>query len=276
MEIGQYNVLTVKRREPNGVYLSEDGSDKEVLLPKKFVNDKMVEGTKGRVFLYADSEDRLIATTQKPLAVAGEVACLVVKDVTPIGAFLDWGLDKDLFLPFAEQKGTLVSGQKWAVYVYVDRANGRIVATQNLQKFIKNREVNLKEHDEVEIVVVEETEVGFKVVINNRHWGMFYKNETFEPVQVGDKRIAYVKRFREDGKIDVALQKQGLAAAGDARELILDKLRAGDGKLMLSDKSSPEEIYALLQLSKKNFKKAIGMLYKEQKIVIEPDHIHLP
>lgn len=276
MEIGQFNILTVKRRAPNGVYLGEDGSEQEVLLPKKFVNDKMVEGTKGRVFIYADSEDRPIATTQKPYAVAGEVACLAVKDVTPIGAFLDWGLDKDLFLPFAEQKGTLVPGQKWAVYVYVDRANGRIVATQNLHKFIKNREVDLKEHQEVEIVVVEETPIGFKVVINNKHWGMFYKNETFETVAVGDKRTAWIKRFREEGKIDVALQKQGLAAAGDAREVILEKLRASNGKLMLSDKSSPEEIYAQLNLSKKNFKKAIGMLYKEMKIVIEPDYIRLP
>lgn len=268
MEIGKYNVLKVNRRTDNGLYLLDETSGEEVLLPNKFVNDKMVEGTKGKVFVYKDSEDRPVATKQIPLVITDEAAYLTIKEVSPIGAFLDWGLDKDLLLPFSEQKNSLTAGGKVLVYVYLDRATDRIVATENLNKFVKNREVQLKKDDEVDLLIGPKVDKGYKVIINNRHWGMVYDNEIFNPVQSGQHVKGFVKKLREDGKIDIALQKQGLVVADDARELILEKLQAAGGKLELSDSSTPEEIYATLGISKKNFKKAIGMLYKEKKITI--------
>lgn len=268
MEIGKYNVLKVNRRTDNGLYLLDETSGEEVLLPNKFVNDKMVEGTKGKVFVYKDSEDRPVATKQIPLVITDEAAYLTIKEVSPIGAFLDWGLDKDLLLPFSEQKNSLAAGGKVLVYVYLDRATNRIVATENLNKFIKNREVQLKKDDEVDLLIGPKVDKGYKVIINNMHWGMIYDNEIFNPVQSGQHVKGFVKKLREDGKIDIALQKQGLVVADDAREIILEKLQAAGGKLELSDSSTPEEIYAALGISKKNFKKAIGMLYKEKKITI--------
>ncbi len=273
MEIGKYNVLKVNRRTDNGLYLLDEASGEEVLLPNKFVNDKMVEGTKGKVFVYKDSEDRPVATKQIPLVITDEAAYLTIKEVSPIGAFLDWGLDKDLLLPFSEQKNSLTAGGKVLVYVYLDRATNRIVATENLNKFIKNREVQLKKDDEVNLLIGPKVDKGYKVIINNMHWGMIYDNEIFNPVQSGQHVKGFVKKLREDGKVDIALQKQGLVVADDARELILEKLHAAGGKLELSDSSTPEEIYAALGISKKNFKKAIGMLYKEKKIAIGENDI---
>lgn len=274
MEVGKYNVLKVNRRTDNGIYLIDEVGE-EVLLPNKFVNDKMVEGTLGRVFVYTDSEDRNVATTQKPKAVIDEAVYLEVKQVTPIGAFLDWGLDKDLLLPFSEQKQRAQVGEKVLVYVYLDRATNRIVATANLNKFIKNREIKFYPNTEVDIMICDETDTGIKVIVNGKHWGILYRNEIFGEVEKGAHMKAFVKKVREDMKIDVALQKQGLVAAQDFSKLILEKLAANKGVLNLTDGSTAEEIHAALGISKKNFKKAVGMLYKQKKILLKDNRIEL-
>jgi len=274
MEIGQYNILKVLRKTDNGLYLVDEAGE-EVLLPNKFVNDRMKEGTLGRVFLYKDSEDRLVATTQHPYVIAGQAACLVVKEVTGIGAFLDWGLDKDLLLPFSEQPVHVSKDQLVLVYVYLDRATGRVVASSNMNKYIKNRELSFAENEAVDLLIGDETDIGFKVVINQKHWGMLYRNEIFGEVKKGMLLKGYIKKVREDNKIDVALQKQGLVAALDFSALILQKLRAGGGFLPLTDHSTPEQIKATLNISKKNFKKAIGILYKKKWIAIQQNGIAL-
>ncbi|MCW5907131.1 MAG: RNA-binding protein [Chitinophagales bacterium] len=274
MFIGKYNILQVKRQTDNGIYLTDEAGN-EVLLPKKFVTDKMKEGTLGKVFVYTDSEDRPVATTQQPKVTVDEVAYLTVKQATNTGAFLDWGLDKDLLLPFSEQKKHVEAGEMVLVYAYLDKATNRVVATANLNKFIKNRDVKFYPNTEVEIFVCDETEAGFKVIVNGKHWGMLYRNEIFGKVTQGERMKAFVKKVRDDSKIDVALQKQGLTAAQDFTQLILTKLAECGGKLALSDDSTPEEIYAALGISKKNFKKATGMLYKQKKILLENGRILL-
>jgi uncharacterized protein len=268
---GKYNNLVISRRTDNGFYLSEtDGQGllEEVLLPNKFITPEMNEGDTLTVFVYKDSEDRPVATTQTPRVVVDEAAYLPVKQLTAVGAFLDWGLDKDLLLPFREQKGEPVVGQLVLVYVYFDYASKRIAATANMNKFIKNREVELEPNEEVDLLICDKTDLGHKVIINLKHWGMLYENEIFTPVTTGMHARGFVKKIREDGKIDVALQKQGIEAARDVKEIILDKLKAENGYLPLNDKSSPEAIYDVFAMSKKNFKKAIGMLYKEGKIAL--------
>lgn len=274
MEVGKYNVLKVNRRTDNGVYLIDELGE-EVLLPNKFVNDKMVEGTLGKVFVYTDSEDRKVATTQKPRAIIDELAYMDVKQVTTIGAFLDWGLDKDLLLPFSEQTDRVAEGENVLVYVYLDKATQRIVASSNVNRFIKNREVKFFPNAEVDLFICDETDTGIRVIVNGKHWGILYKNEVFGKVEKGTRIKGFVKKVREDFKIDVALQKQGLVAAQDFTKLILDKLAENGGVLKLTDDSTAEEIYAALGISKKNFKKAVGMLFKKKKILLHGNRIEL-
>ncbi len=269
LQYGQVNTLKISRSTDNGLYLTdinEKEALEEVLLPKKFITPEMREGDELKVFVYKDSEDRPVATTQTPLAKVDEAAYLLVKEMTNIGAFLDWGLDKDLFLPFREQAERVEPGRHYLVYVYFDHASKRIAATTNLNKFIKNRVVDLKPNQEVDLLITYENETGIRVIINQKHWGLLFKNEIFQKIEKGQHVKGYIKKVREDGKIDVALQKQGLAAAKDVRDVLLDKLKEHKGSLKLSDVSPPEEIHALLGISKKNFKKAVGMLYKEGKI----------
>jgi predicted RNA-binding protein (virulence factor B family) len=288
IEYGQYNTLKVSRRSENGFYLipfnsakgdkakvSGDEPSEEVLLPRKYITPEMKEGSDVKVFVYKDSEDRPVATTQTPLATVGEAAYLLVKEITNIGAFLDWGLDKDLFLPFREQAERVEAGRHYLVYLYLDFASKRIAATTNLNKFIKNREVNLQPNEEVDLLITYENEVGIRVIINNKHWGILFKNEIFQKIEKGQHVHGFIKKIREDGKIDVALQKQGIAAAQDVRDVLLNKLKEHKGFLQLSDISPPEEIHAILGISKKNFKKAVGMLYKEGKIELKEGLIRL-
>lgn len=277
LQYGKFNRLAITRRTENGFYLAENGdpSMEEVLLPKKYITPEMKEGDEVEVFLYKDSEDRPVATTQTPLAQVGEAAYLLVKDVTRIGAFLDWGLEKDLFLPFREQGERVEADRYYLVYVFFDFASKRIAATTNINKFIKNRDVKLKPNEEVDLLITYENEVGVRVIINNQHWGILFKNEIFSKIEKGTHVKGYVKKIREDGKIDVALQKQGIAAAQDIRSVLLQKLAENDGKLELSDDSSPELIYEVLGISKKNFKKAVGILYKEGAIELHENLITL-
>ncbi len=274
---GKYNTLIISRKTPQGFYLvNESGTDDdEVLLPNKYVTDDMKEGDLVSVFLYKDSEDRPVATTQKPMLQSGEAGYLLVKEITRIGAFLDWGLDKDLFLPFREQAQRVEQGRHYLVYVYVDKATQRMLATTNLNKFVKNRDIKLKPNDEVDLLITYENETGIRVIVNQQHWGILFKNEIFKPVEKGSTVRGFVKKVREDGKIDVALQKQGIAAAKDIKQILLDKIAEHKGGLPLSDVSPPELIYEMLGISKKNFKKAVGMLYKEGKIELKENRILL-
>ena len=275
---GKYNTLKVSRRTENGFYLTETtGTEplEEVLLPNKFITSAMKEGEEVDVFVYKDSEDRPVATTQKPLAQVGEAAYLLVKEVNNIGAFLDWGLDKDLFLPYREQAEKVEPGRHYLVYIFFDFASKRVVATTNLNKFIKNKDVTVKQNDEVDLLITYENEVGIRVIINGKHWGILFKNEIFTKIEKGSHVRGFVKKIREDGKIDVALQKQGIAAAKDVTQVLLDKLKEHKGYLPLSDVTPPEVIHEMLGISKKNFKKAVGLLYKEGKIELKENLIRL-
>ncbi len=277
LNFGKYNTLTISRRTDNGFYLIDNNErvQEEVLLPKKFITPEMSEGQGLIVFVYKDSEDRPVATTQTPKAIVNEAAYLLVKEVTGLGAFLDWGLDKDLFLPFREQAEHVVAGRHYLVYVYFDYASKRIAATTNINKFIKNRDIKLKPNEEVDLLITYENEVGVRVIINQKHWGILFKNEIFGTIEKGSHIRGFIKKIREDGKIDVALQKQGIDAAKDIKEVLLQKLKENKGKLNLSDNSPPEQIYQTLGISKKNFKKAAGMLYKEGKIELGEGNIRL-
>lgn len=278
LQLGKYNQLIISRRTDNGFYLVDDTDStvqEEVLLPKKMIAAEMKEGHRLNVFVYKDSEDRPVATTQTPLAQVGEAAYLLVKDVNRIGAFLDWGLDKELFLPFREQAEQVEPGRYYLVYVFLDFASKRIAATTNLNKFIKNREVQLTPNQEVDLLITYENEVGIRVIINNKHWGILFKNEIFTPVEKGTHVTGYIKKIREDGKIDVALQKQGFAAAKDITQVLLQKLTENKGELPLSDETAPELIYQTLGISKKNFKKAAGILFKQGKIELNDNNIRL-
>ncbi len=277
LQYGKFNRLVITRRTDNGFYLAENGdaSLEEVLLPKKYITPDMQEGSEVDIFLYKDSEDRPVATTQEPLVQVGEAAYLLVKDVNRIGAFLDWGLEKDLFLPFREQGERVEPDRYYLVYVFFDFASKRIAATTNINKFIKNRDVELKPNDEVDLLITYENEVGVRVIINNKHWGILFKNEIFSKIEKGSHVKGYIKKIREDGKIDVALQKQGIAAARDIGTVVLEKLIENNGRLELSDDSPPELVYEVLGISKKNFKKAVGMLYKAGKIELHDNLITL-
>ena len=277
LQYGKFNRLVITRRTDNGFYLAENGdaSLEEVLLPKKYITPDMQEGSEVNVFLYKDSEDRPVATTQEPLVQVGEAAYLLVKDVNRVGAFLDWGLEKDLFLPFREQGERVEPDRYYLVYVFFDFASKRIAATTNINKFIKNRDVELKPNDEVDLLITYENEVGVRVIINNKHWGILFKNEIFSKIEKGSHVKGYIKKIREDGKIDVALQKQGIAAARDIGTVVLEKLVENNGRLELSDDSPPELVHEVLGISKKNFKKAVGMLYKAGKIELHDNLITL-
>jgi hypothetical protein len=273
MFLGKTNRLVMKRRVDFGVYL--DGKEwGDILLPKRYVPATADIGSSIDVFLYLDSEDQLIATTERPLIKVGEVAQMRVVAVTKVGAFLNWGLKKDLLVPFAEQAVPMQQDYSYLVYCFVDKSN-RIVASSKLDKFIGKTTPQLKSGDEVSIVVAEPTDLGFKVVVNNEHWGLLYKDQVFKQLRRGYQCKAYVNKLRSDGKIDLLLDKPGYGKTLDLTGQILQKLNDNDGVLMLSDKSSPEAIYALFGVSKKVYKQAIGALFKEGKIIISETKIEL-
>ncbi|WP_242916292.1 CvfB family protein [Pontibacter liquoris] len=276
VDLGNYNELEIAREVDFGVYLtSEDG---DILLPAKYVPEGAKVGDFVRVFVYRDSEDRVIATNLTPLATVREFACLTCRDTAPFGAFLDWGLEKDLLVPLHNQKNKMQVGQKYCVYVYLDETTDRVVATSKLGKYLHNEDSQLKENEEVQLLVAGFTEIGIKVIINNAYMGILYKNEVFRDLQLGDKLVGYVKTIRPDNKIDVTLRKPGATALGEsseAGEKILQLLQQGSGWLPLSDSSTPEDIYKLLGMSKKTFKRAIGGLYREGKIELSEDSIRL-
>jgi len=272
--LGKYNVLQVVKRLDFGVYL--DGHELgEILLPTSQVPPTAQIGDQLDVFLYKDSEDRLIATSKEPLAVIDEFAVLKVLIVDRVGAWLDWGLDKHLLVPFREQKQDMEAGKYYLVYVYIDHESQRIVASSKLDKFLDNTPPEYEEGQEVDLLISNQSDIGYLAVINNTHTGLLYKNEVFQPLKRGQKLKGFIKKMREDDKIDLCLQKQGYDKIGSMAESILELLKKNNGLLPYSDKSSPEAIYSFFQISKKDFKKAIGLLYRKKKISLELDKITL-
>jgi predicted RNA-binding protein (virulence factor B family) len=274
MKVGEYNTLKILRGTGVGMYLGDDEGN-DVLLPHKYIPENAVIGEDIEVFIYRDSEDRLIATNLKPLILLNQFAVLEVVAVTGIGAFLDWGLEKDLFVPFKEQNHKLQTGQWVPVYLYLDTQTDRLVASAKVNKFFKNDQIeDLEIGQEVDLMVFERTDLGHNVVINNLYKGLIFENETFRRIAWGDNLKGYVKNIREDGKIDVSLQPIGFRKYIEpAAQQILDKLKQNNGILHLSDHSDPIEIMEVLEMSKKSFKKAIGGLYKDKKIDILTDSI---
>ncbi|MDU0459925.1 MAG: S1-like domain-containing RNA-binding protein [Geobacteraceae bacterium] len=270
--VGNYNHLKIARINAKGAFLASDQG--EILLPGRLMPKGSEPGGILRVFVYLDSEERLTATTARPRAVVGEFAMLSVRDNVTVGTFLEWGLEKDLLLPFGEQLAPLRRGERVLVRVYL-HSSGRIAASAKLEKFIRPADDTIAEGDEVELLVHTFTDLGAKVIVNDSFGGMLFNNELYAKPTCGDRLKGYVRKIRDDGKLDITLRKGGaLEAAGD-RELLLKALEAHGGSLPLTDKSAPEAIAGLLKISKKSFKKALGGLYKEGLVAIGTDGIRL-
>lgn len=275
INIGQINHLRAVRSTDNGVYLTDEEGSGEVLLPNKYVPEDIAEGKVLEVFIFNDSEDRITATTATPKIKLHEFACLQVRDVTHVGAFLDWGLEKDLLVPFKEQPGRMVKGGWYMVFLYLDAETDRLVASGRYQKFLQKENIDLKPGEEVNLIIDDETDLGVNVIVNHRFRGLIYQNELFQKIRRGDKRTGFIKNVREDGKIDVTLQKPGYGKVEPNAEKILARLKDNQGYLRLTDKSDPDDIAEILEMSKKTFKKAVGALYKQRLIRLENDGIYL-
>ena len=270
LQIGNYNQLKIARITATGAFLSSEAG--EILLPGRLVPKGAEPGSLLNVFIYVDSEDRLTATTRKPRAVVGDFALLKVKDNVTVGTFLDWGLEKDLLLPFGEQTAPLRRGEEVLVRVYL-HSSDRVAASARLDRFLLPADGTLADGDMVELLIYAYSDLGAKVVINSTFGGLLFKNELYSTPTIGQRLQGYVKKIREDGKIDVTLRTGGAREAAIDREVILDALKAHKGLLPLSDKSTPEAIAGLLRMSKKSFKKAIGGLYKEGLVDMTPEGV---
>ncbi|WP_128545873.1 CvfB family protein [Larkinella soli] len=272
--IGRINTLTALRETSVGFFLGDDEGN-DVLLPNKYVPlDLRVDDTID-VFIYTDSEDRLIATTLIPKIQRNEFARLQVVSVTGVGAFLDWGLEKDLLVPYREQARPMEVGRWYIVYLYLDYDTERLVASARINRFLDTGRPDLEEGQEVALLAYEATDLGVNVIINNRYRGLVYANEIFRKIYPGDRLTGYIKQVREDERVDVSLQKPGYQNVEAGTDRILAALKERRGFLPLTDHSDPEEIYDLLEMSKKTFKKAVGALYRERRIIIKEDGIYL-
>ena len=274
VRLGDYNRLVILREVEFGLYL-DGGDEGEILLPKRYVPAHYTVGDALDVFVYLDQDERLVATTETPLAKVGEFAFLSCSWVNEYGAFLNWGLMKDLFCPFREQKKRMEIGHQYIVYVYVDEESYRIVSSAKVEHFLSSDKPSYKSGEEVDILVWQKTDLGFKVIIDNRYGGLIYSNQIFRPVHTGDRLKAYISTVREDGKIDVTLQPFGQKQTESFAEDLLQYLRSHGGYCELGDKSDAELIKQRFQVSKKTYKKAIGDLYKRHLIELEPDGIYL-
>lgn len=274
LNIGNYNTLKIIKILSFGAYL-DGGDGKEILLPTRYVPDGAKVGDEVEVFIYHDNEGRLIATTLRPKAVVGEFAFMQVKSVNTTGAFLDWGLMKDLLVPYKEQKLTMREGKWYLVYVRLDHVTGRIMASARIEKFLNNVPPKYEFNQEVDLLVADDTEIGYKVIVNNLHWGMVYHNQVFQRLEKGEHLKGYVKEIREDDKLDISLAPLGYQKVDGIAQTILHALQMQNGFLPVHDKSDPDVIYSLFRCSKKAFKQAIGALYKQRLIHIEPKGIRL-
>lgn len=274
LSLGTVNTLSLFKKTVFGIFLKDADGDQEVLLPNKYVPKEYTLGDSIDVFLYTDSEDRIVATTLTPKIFLHEIAVLQVKDVTKFGSFLDWGLEKDLFLPFAEQDGRVQKGDKVTVCLRLDERTDRLFASAKIKNHL-NQNISVKEGDEVDLLIGRKSELGYQVVINNRYIGLLFFNKVFQQLRIGDTIKGFIEKVRDDGKIDVSLQKKGYVQVVDSLDLLLKKLQANKGVLYLTDKSDPKQIANELFMSKKVFKKCVGALYKQRKIKIESDSIVL-
>lgn len=274
MKLGEYNKLVVARETSVGLFL-EDEFEESVLLPTKWIPEGISVGDEMEVFLYLDNEERIIATTLKPKITLNTFAYLRVRQISTIGAFMDWGMEKDLLVPFIEQEKRMVEGQQYIVFMYEDEMTGRLTGSSRYTSYVEKEDIELQEGEKVNLIIAYPSDLGFNVVINNKYLGLLYKNELFKPVRIGDTCEAYVKTLREDNKVDVVLEKQGYAQVEPNAHKILLLLRKHEGFLDLNDKSDPEEIVRRLEMSKKAFKKAIGTLYRQKMISLGEDGIHL-
>jgi predicted RNA-binding protein (virulence factor B family) len=266
--IGKFNRLTVLRETDIGVVLDGDQLG-EILLPCRYAPVSCRPGDELEVFLMLDSEDRLIATTDTPLATVNEFAFLRVVSVTEIGAFLDWGLPKDLLVPFREQKVKMCEGRSYVVRIYFDEVSGRIAASAKLDRYLDQTPARYREGERVELLICNKTDLGYKAIVNGTHWGMIFFSDIFQPIATGQELSGYIKQMRPDGKINLSLQKPGTRQIGDLTDEIVEYLQAHGGFMLITDKSDPDDIYRAFGVSKKNYKRAIGALYKQRRIDFE-------
>jgi predicted RNA-binding protein (virulence factor B family) len=274
IQVGRFNKLSITRKAETGLFL-DGGEAGEILLPHRYAPAISPEDSFIEVFIYFDSEDRIIATTESPIAQVGEFASLKVVDQGGVGAFLNWGLSKDLFLPFSEQTRDLKIGQSVIVYIFIDKS-GRISASMRLDRHLEKNGIPFQIGDKVSALIAARTDLGFKAIIENRFWGVLYENEVFKPLRIGERIDCYIKNLRADEKIDLSLQRSGYdATLEDVTPKILAYLSKNSGFLAFNEKTPPEEIYRLFGVSKKKFKIAIGALYKKRVITIGDQGIHL-
>ncbi|WP_260258509.1 CvfB family protein [Vibrio intestinalis] len=275
INVGQVNHLEVVKKTEFGVFL-DAGEFGSSLLPSRFVPEGTEVGQFIDAFLYFDSDNQLAATTETPIAQVGEWGLMKIEGINATGAFVNWGIkSKDLLIPFSEQRGRLAEGQTILVYVYTDKASGRIVGTTKFNKHLDNTPANYTRNQQVDLLIAERSELGYKAIVNCEHWGMIFSSDVFGKLFVGKKVKGYIKAIREDGKIDLSLQKVGVAKMDDLSTKIIELLEKKDGFLPLNDKSSPDAIFAAFRTSKGTFKKTIGGLYKAGKITIEKEGIRL-
>jgi predicted RNA-binding protein (virulence factor B family) len=273
-ELGKYNKLKINRQTDNGFYLI-DAKEEEVLLPNAYLTKEMQIGDEIEVFVYKDSEDRITATTEKPLLQLGEFACLQVSMTSQIGAFLNWGLPKDLLCPFSEQAVKMLKGKRYIIHLYLDEKSERLVASSKINKYIEKENIELKEGQEVDLLIAGKVELGYKCIINNKYQGLIFDNEVFQDLHFGQEIKGFVKKIREDKKIDISLQQQGFKTVEPNAQKILDLLKQNNGFIDLTDKTDPEIIKSELEMSKKAFKKALGSLYKQKIVDIKEDGVYL-
>ncbi|WMI93746.1 CvfB family protein [Bacteroides fragilis] len=274
IELGKFNQLEVVKQVDFGMYL-DGGEEGEILLPTRYVPEDCKVGDWLNVFLYLDNEERLIATTLTPLVQVGEFACLEVSWVNQFGAFLNWGLMKDLFVPFSEQKMKMQVGNKYVIHAYIDDESFRIVASAKVDRYLSKEKAPYQPGEEVNILIWQKTDLGFKAIIENMYSGLLYDSEIFQTLHTGDTLKAYIKQVREDGKIDLILQKPGFEKVDDFSKTLYHYIADHGGRIGLNDKRPAEEIYDVFGVSKKTFKKAVGDLYKKRLILLHEDGIEL-
>ena len=264
--LGDYNTLRIARQSDIGLYLDGDQAG-EILLPNRYVTQDMQIGDEIRVFLYLDQEERLVATTEQPLAKVGDFACLECVWVNQYGAFLDWGLMKNLFCPFREQRQRMETGRRYIVHVHIDQDSYRIMASAKVSKFLSTDHPPYQPGDEADILVWQPTDMGYKVIVDNRYYGLIFRNQVFQPIHTGDRLKAYISNVREDGKLDIALQHTGRQHTQDFAEELLAYLHDHNGICSLGDKSDADDIRDTFHVSKKTFKRAVGDLYKRHLVM---------
>lgn len=268
IKIGEYNKLTINRFVDFGAYLI-DNEDNEVLLPKRYLSGEEELDDNIEVFVYNDSENRPVATTEHPFATVGQFSLMRVKAVNAIGAFLDWGLvAKDLLVPFGEQRVRMQAGRSYIVYIYLDPSSQRIVASAKLDKFLNKSVPDYYHRQKIDVLITQQQEIGYRVIVDGKHWGMIYNNELYQQVNIGEHHMGFIKQVRDDGKIDVTLAKIEKMRIDDVAALIIDYLQENGGTMTLNDKSTPDEILRTFSCSKKDFKKALGLLYKQHRVTL--------